>query len=192
MYRYIKSAGYHGYSMSNNAVAAYEDGEMPLSKWTKTAILNELVEQEANPDIIALAKKMTVAQLKDIFLYKSSWHHTSKMYNRTDFYSVNPDVPMDVIETALNTAEPTKEVKPSYDMAEVSWGEWEGSRNHPKLVNYEGYAIIKEPWAYVVDKYGSVSKKKTSGKHFSIDRYLTDVPQGQEETFNKIKSYLGE
>jgi len=192
MYRYIKSAGYHGYSMSNNAVAAYEDGEMPLSKWTKTAILNELVEQEANPDIIALAKKMTVAQLKDIFLYKSSWHHTSKMYNRTDFYSVNLDVPIDVIETALNTAEPTKEVKPSYDMAEVSWGEWEGSRNHPKLVNYEGYAIIKEPWAYVVDKYGSVSKKKTSGKHFSIDRYLTDVPQGQEETFNKIKSYLGE
>lgn len=192
MYRYIKSAGYHGYSMSNNAVAAYDNGEMPLSKWTKSAILNELVEQEANPDIIALAKKMTVAQLKDVFLYKSSWHHTSKMYNRTDFYSVNPDVPMDVIENALNTAKPTNEVKPSYDMAEVSWGEWEGSRNHPKLVNYEGYAIIKEPWAYIIDKYGSVSKKKTSGKHFSIDRYLTDVPQGQEETFNKIKSYLGE
>ena len=192
MYRYIKSAGYHGYSMSNNAVAAYEDGEMPLSKWTKSAILNELVEQEANPDIIALAKKMTVAQLKDVFLYKSSWHHTSKMYNITDFYSVNPDAPMDVIENALNTSKPAKEVKPSYDMAEVSWGEWEGSRNHPKLVNYEGYAIIKEPWAYVIDKYGSVSKKKTSGKHFSIDHYLTDVPQGQEATFNKIKSYLGE
>ena len=46
MYRYIKSAGYHGYSMSNNAVAAYDNGEMPLSKWTKSAILNELVEQE--------------------------------------------------------------------------------------------------------------------------------------------------
>ena len=32
MYRYIQAKGYHGYSMSNNAVVAYEDGEMPLSK----------------------------------------------------------------------------------------------------------------------------------------------------------------
>lgn len=28
-------AGYNGYSMSNNAVAAYENGEKPLSKWKK-------------------------------------------------------------------------------------------------------------------------------------------------------------
>lgn len=33
-------AGYHGYSMSNNAVSAYADGEMPLSKWTKAEILD--------------------------------------------------------------------------------------------------------------------------------------------------------
>lgn len=31
-------AGYNGFSMSNNAVAAYEDGEKPLSKWTKADI----------------------------------------------------------------------------------------------------------------------------------------------------------
>lgn len=29
------NSGYSGYSMSNRAVDAYEDGEMPLSKWTK-------------------------------------------------------------------------------------------------------------------------------------------------------------
>lgn len=28
-------AGYHNYSMSNNAVDAYQDGLMPISKWTK-------------------------------------------------------------------------------------------------------------------------------------------------------------
>lgn len=28
-------AGYSGYSMSNNAVDAYESGEKPRSKWTK-------------------------------------------------------------------------------------------------------------------------------------------------------------
>ena len=34
--------GYHGYSMSNNAKEAYENGEMPLSKWTKTAIIDAI------------------------------------------------------------------------------------------------------------------------------------------------------
>jgi len=28
-------SGYDGYSMSNNAVDAYENGEKPISKWTK-------------------------------------------------------------------------------------------------------------------------------------------------------------
>lgn len=32
------NSGYSGYSMSNRAVDAYEDGEMPLSKWTKKII----------------------------------------------------------------------------------------------------------------------------------------------------------
>ena len=35
-------AGYREYSMSNNAVAAYENGENPLSKQTKKEILEEV------------------------------------------------------------------------------------------------------------------------------------------------------
>lgn len=38
-------AGYNGYSMSNNAVAAYQNGEKPLSKWTKKEILNQISNQ---------------------------------------------------------------------------------------------------------------------------------------------------
>ncbi len=38
-------AGYDGYRMSNNAVQAYEDGEMLMSKWTKTAIIASTKEQ---------------------------------------------------------------------------------------------------------------------------------------------------
>ena len=79
-------AGYHGYSMSNNAVSAYEDGEKPSSKWTKSEIIGEL--EILNDDVSAGLKKMTAAQVKDEFLEKSSWHHTSKMYNRTNFYSI--------------------------------------------------------------------------------------------------------
>lgn len=40
------NSGYSGYSMSNRAVDAYEDGEMPLSKWTKKMIISEVVGHE--------------------------------------------------------------------------------------------------------------------------------------------------
>jgi len=35
-------SGYKGYSMSNNAIAAYNEGEKPKSKWTKTEIVREI------------------------------------------------------------------------------------------------------------------------------------------------------
>lgn len=191
---YIKSAGYSGYSMSNNAVAAYENGEMPKSKWTKSAILSELAELGYSQEIQDIAKKLPVAQLKDIFLFKSSWHHTSKMYNRTDFYSVNPDVSMDTINNAVSNS-PSKPTatEPKYTYAYVEWGEWEGSRSRPKLVEYSGCAIIKEPWAYVAeDQYSSVKKKKTSGSHFNIVTEYDHIPNADTVTFNKIKSYIEE
>lgn len=106
MKRYIKSAGYYKYSMSNNAVDAYANGEMPLSKWTKTAILRELQDLEVSQDIIKIAKTLPLTDLKAIFLYKSSWHHTSKMYNRTDFYSVNELVSLADIQSYLKKKEP--------------------------------------------------------------------------------------
>ena len=39
-------AGYNGWSMSNNAVEAYANGEKPLSKWSKADILEAIEEQE--------------------------------------------------------------------------------------------------------------------------------------------------
>lgn len=189
---YIKSAGYSGYSMSNNAVAAYEDGEMPLSKWTKSAILSELAELDYSQEIQDVAKKLTVAQLKDIFLFKSSWHHTSKMYNRTDFYSVNPDVSMDMINNYIEThTNQPKQAKqdPGVEYCYVSYGEWEGSKRRPKLVEYENYAIIKGPWAYVWDD-GLVKKKKPSGSHFYVEKTYDEIPDDAKDIFEKIAKYM--
>lgn len=85
-------AGYNGYSMSNNAVAAYADGEKPLSKWTKPAILEAIFDScEISEEKADLLRKMTVKELKDEFLQMSSWHHTSKFYNCTNFYSLDFD-----------------------------------------------------------------------------------------------------
>ena len=70
-------AGYNGYSMSNNAVAAYDDGLAPASKWVEflknfSPVFKGIVAR----DIIAGADA-------------DEWHHTSKQYNRTNFYSRN-------------------------------------------------------------------------------------------------------
>lgn len=44
-------AGYNGYSMSNNAVTAYSNGEKPLSKWTRSAILTAIAHMIVNEDL---------------------------------------------------------------------------------------------------------------------------------------------
>lgn len=85
------NSGYHGWSMSKRATDAYEDGEKPKSRWTKTAML-EAIGQWADDEDRVLSEpvsKMTKAELFDRFLEYSSWHHTSKFANPTDFYSLD-------------------------------------------------------------------------------------------------------
>lgn len=68
--------------MSNNAVAAYNSGEMPYSKWTKKDILDNFYYPETREILAGLSLK----DLKEDFLLESSWHHTSKFFNKTSFY----------------------------------------------------------------------------------------------------------
>lgn len=78
------------YSMSERAAEAYRNGEMPLSKWTKKAILDAIADDGYSALAAALKnRKYTLAFLKDQYLTNSSWHHTSCKYNCTDFYSVD-------------------------------------------------------------------------------------------------------
>ncbi len=87
-------AGYYKYSMSNNAVKAYKQGEKPLSKWTKTEILSNIefddeVAKETADKAIAALTRLNLAELREFVLEKSSWHHTSMFYNVTNFYEVD-------------------------------------------------------------------------------------------------------
>lgn len=79
--------GYSGYSMSKRAKSAYEDGEMPLSKWNKD-IVQELIAEELGVDF---ADVKLLKPYKE-YLSLSSWHHTGKFYNKTDFYKVDLDM----------------------------------------------------------------------------------------------------
>lgn len=125
--------------MSNNAVEAYNNGEMPLSKWNKSEIINAISEiREENIDLF---KKLTTKTLKDCFLKKSSWHHTSYKFNETDFYSINEekveDISLEELQNLVGyerSKRNTDKVKnpPTFITALVSFDNWEGTGRRAK------------------------------------------------------------
>ena len=80
-------SGYHGWSMSNNAVDAYSRGLMPLTKWTKPLILKRIEHLGYNSEFF---KKWNSMELKTL-LYSPEWHHTGGAFNNTNFYDIDTD-----------------------------------------------------------------------------------------------------
>lgn len=167
-------AGYYEYSMSNNAVAAYENGEKPLSKWTKADILDEIRSEclVLNCSESKL-KKLPVKALKDICLRRSSWHHTGNHFNKTDFYSLDidrieslTDEELDDI-IVLNKDEKNKTAEPE-NRWECAFLEWSGTRKHPAAKELIEEGIVKGDWFFRQDG----SKKKTSAKGFRFIRKI--------------------
>jgi len=113
-------AGYNGFSMSNNAVTAYEKGYVPASKIKDIPAV--LVREHCDP---------------------VEWHHCSKHYNKVDFYDpvevraifgleAHEDYDTDpaaVAALALHKAG-GKAVE-VFTNCRVEWLEWGGSRKHP-------------------------------------------------------------
>ena len=167
-------AGYNGWSMSNNAVAAYENGEKPLSKWTKADIFNAINEQVEIKCSIEKLKKLPVKVLKGICLRCSSWHHTSSYYNQTDFYSLDvkrvEELTDDKIKELLLSykADKKAESKPLEEKWECAFLEWSGSRKHPKATEVIEEGIVKGNWFYRNDG----SKKKTSANGFRFIKLI--------------------
>lgn len=83
--------GYSGASMSVNALAAYEAGEMLRSKWTKTAILGALRGYCDEMDLLydPAVESETKAALFDRFIAYSSWHHTGAYARETEFFALD-------------------------------------------------------------------------------------------------------
>ena len=83
--------GYSGASMSVNARAAYEAGEMPRSKWTKAAILGALRGYCDEMDLLydPAVESETKAALFDRFIASSSWHHTGAYARETEFFALD-------------------------------------------------------------------------------------------------------
>ena len=99
--------GYVGSSMSENALLAYEAGEKPKSKWTKKAMLAEIGEFCETLGL-AIPAEVTAMKKDDLFskfFEFSSWHHTSKFANKTNFYDLNGEKVVEVFLAHRNVEE---------------------------------------------------------------------------------------
>lgn len=131
--------------MSYGADGAYRNGEMPLSKWSKAQFLDQI--ESLGLANFADLKKLTVKELKFYCLDQTSWHHTGKYFNETNFYSLKDKDALEALDVnAIILSRPKRviERKPKqpkvpnlYISAWVTYNNWEGSRNYPKLVSYE-------------------------------------------------------
>lgn len=81
--------GYVGHSMSVNAKLAREDGERPISEWTKKAFREAI--SSISPEKAKLIAKINPSVLHIYFLERTASHHTSSWYNPTQFYALNVD-----------------------------------------------------------------------------------------------------
>lgn len=143
-------AGYNGWSMSNNAVQAYEDGEKPLSKWTKKTLVYELADAlDAEPEEVAeVLKPYTVKEVKDKCLTYSSWHHTSSRYNRTAFYELDDFEDLADLECRLsgkpNTAKEERE-NAEMEALQKAWAEVQAKYYGKMPTDKEA---VKKVWRY--------------------------------------------
>lgn len=179
-------AGYaDDFSMSNNAIDAYDRGLRPRSKWTKSDILDAL---PANARAYLQLDEYPLEFLREYFLYPEEWHHTSKLYNKTEFYRprINSidDTPEDVQDLyrvwlqrqqkaqAAKTAAPRK--------ARVTYTHWIDKRTHRTVTEY---ALVRGPWIYTQ----SGLRKRADGTNIQIDETYTRASKGTAQIFQEIE-----
>lgn len=178
----ITESGYDGYSMSNNAIAAYDNDEKPLSKWSKDDILR--IARQLDWDKAVYLAKVPLEELRDRLLKRTSWHHTSSYYNKTDFYSFDDDAfdafkPKDArdwVEYHKQVlSDRAKEKKKNHSRkGRIDYLTWGGSRAHPKA--YEEYlddVYIEERGSFyvVTDEKGREILRKKIGSTGTHVRY---------------------
>lgn len=169
MYASGNGNGYDGYAMSNNARMAYEDCEMPLSKWTKTELLSAIKSYNVSADIILALQKHNTDTLRRELLMYSGWHHTSEYYNKTNFYAIDVDKVNELTVNRIDNWDKAENTVSSLKYrGDFNYVEWQGSRNYPKAVPHclENVNIEERgSFYYVTDADDKLLIKKKIGSN---------------------------
>lgn len=194
------NSGYSGYSMSNRAAEAYNNGEMPLSKWTKQALLAAVEEYAKENEIrfsLPLLKKLTADELRNRFLYRSSWHHTSEYANRTDFYSLDTELLSELtdedLKKIIEEKAPVKKEEPKTRKyrGEIRYIEWSGTRNHTKAEEkILNNIFIEEKGSFYIitdDEGNELLKKKIGSNGTRVTDYEAEEKRKEQERIREEK-----
>jgi hypothetical protein len=122
-------AGYYGYSMSNNAVRARNDGKLPMT--------------EAKREL-AKAFGITQKRAREILeeVGHCEWHHTSKKYNITYFYDVEGIIhAQEVWNTLSGVAGDDWQDKVQAERVKTAW-DFRADDCKAYLEKYPGYSLV--------------------------------------------------
>ncbi len=156
--------GYSGFSMSNNAIAAYENGLVPASK----------------------IKGVPASLVKQYCTY-SEWHHSSKFYNKVEFYNpvyvratfglepheeYAPDP--EAIKALVDSKAKKRQMEERFEKCRVVWLEWGGTRKHPSaktLIEFDASVSVlgKSATVTLADGKSFVKRLDTKGFSFSTE-----------------------
>lgn len=147
--------------MSNNAVAAYEDGLKPLSNIT-TRDLKEVG--------INISKSFAVWLAKNNYWKAAEWHHSGgSWYNEVNFYNpadlaelINDNI-IDLVSLKTKFLNSKKDTIESEQLRVYgTYTIWGGSRNYPRKIGEQKFTGIKiGDWIYL-DNGG---KKRCDGNY---------------------------
>ena len=191
------NSGYDGYSMSNRAVDAYEMGQKPKSKWSKQDMLDAIEDACLDMQIVfdPNVRKLKKDALFNIFFRLTSWHHTSRFCNETDFYGLDidavekymadPNLVKEAISKCKDADAESKKpltackARITYEEYKRRWG------GYGSWKEYERYCLVIDDWAYCTD-----GKKNIWGNHILDIEYFEEAPIGTEDIFEDIESNL--
>jgi len=159
--------------MSNNAVAAYDNGEKPISRWNKSDII-EIVE-ELGWDVKSL-KKFSTDALKSVLLSETSWHHTGKKFRRTHFYSFNESFTEEEALKKLSEWKKPEKKSDNYKLkiTHLDVPFTEGQRVESiKFKSLGTVSLIGEKYTYVLTDTG----KELNIFHKNVKKYFTPIKE---------------
>ena len=186
---YLYEAGYKGYSKSNNAVAAEDEGKYPAS---------------------IAAKKLGVSiEAIKTYIPTFEWHHYSSYYNEVYVYDITPYLMLKNNEdmTDYYDDEEITKYKENYEKmkqmsrlkqnsdekkyrANVEYIVWTGTRNHPKanIQKYENIWVKEkgEFYTFILPDKTEVRKKKGSNGTYVIPYETVKARQKAEKEQEKI------
>lgn len=185
----FQQTGYHGFSMSERAWEAYGDGRYPYSQWNRYEIY-EYIETIEDIEIVTKIKSYPLNVLKEYFLVKTEWHHTSKYANCTDFYAFNEDLLDDVDFEELDYIHKCSLADRKKDsiikLVLIDYEVWVGTRNYGRYKHFEKFGLQIDNQIYLPDG----SRKRANGCHIQILNVFDKLPVKFEEDYDSILKRL--